>query len=152
AHHKVGSTYTVLASAKPNVVDAWQELSLDLPIPVGATEAWFRLYNGMAAGSGKVVYWDNLSLTEIIAPFGPSWTGTSVAGPTAAPCTTITLRQPMVAPATLPSAARVDLTGGGWITFSLNADGTTYAPHPGAEGMVLSKPDTDTFRITDLDG
>ncbi|MGE5829933.1 MAG: LamG-like jellyroll fold domain-containing protein [Micromonosporaceae bacterium] len=139
-------------SAQPNYTDAWQELSVDLTIPSNATAAFFRLYNGMTTGSGKKVYWDNLTVTEIIAPFGPSWTGAAAGGPTTAPFTSLTFPQPVVAPATLPSVAKVGLAGGGWLTFSLNADGTTYTPQPGAEGIVLSKPDSATFRLTEPDG
>src|SRR5262249_3625603 len=43
-------------------VDGWQELTVDMAIPAGATEAFVRLYNGFAAGTDKKVYWDNLSL------------------------------------------------------------------------------------------
>jgi hypothetical protein len=119
-------------------------------VPETATEAFIRFYNGNTAG--KTVYWDNLSVREIIAPFGPSWSGGATGGPAAAPYTTLEFPQPVVAPATLPSGANGNLAGGGWTTFSLNADGTSYTPEPGAEGLVLTKPDASTFRITDTDG
>jgi RHS repeat-associated protein len=132
------------ASAKASYTDAWQQLSVDMPVGTGVTNVFFRLYNGNAAGSGKKVYWDNLFVKEIVAPFGPSWSGGATGGPAAAPYTTLEFPE--------PSLAVANLTGGGWITFSRDGDGVSYTPEPGSEGLVLSKPDSNTYRITDADG
>jgi hypothetical protein len=64
----------------------------------------------------------------------------------------LTFPQPPVAPATLGPVAQVNLAAGGAITFSLNADLTSWTPQPGAEGLTLAKPDANTFRVTDIDG
>ncbi len=130
-----------VASKKADVVNAWQELTLDFTVPVGATEAFIRIYGNL---SGKSVYWDNLSLKEIIAPFGPSWSGGATGGPAAAEYTTLEFPQ--------RSLAQVNLVGGGAVTFSRNADGVSFTPEPGAEGLVLAAPDANTYRITEIDG
>ena len=124
--------------------DGWQELSVDMTVPAGATEAFFRLYNGTQGGSGRKVYWDNLSFTEIVAPFGPAWTGGATGGAADVDYTTVTLPE--------PSLARVNTIGGGWITFARNPDGVTFTPEPGAEGMVLTKVGSTAYRLSELDG
>jgi RHS repeat-associated protein len=141
---KSGTTYTPVASAMAAYVDGWQELSVDMSIPAGATEALFRLYNGNVAASGKKVYWDNISVTEIVAPFGPSWTGGATGGAADSDYTTLTFPS--------SSVARVDTVGGGWITFSRNADGVSFTPEPGSEELTLTRPDTATYRLAELDG
>ncbi|MER7456515.1 LamG-like jellyroll fold domain-containing protein [Micromonospora sp. NPDC126480] len=142
--HKVGTTYTEVASQMAGYTDGWQELSVDMTVPAGATEAFFRLYNGMQGGSGRKVYWDNLSVTEIVAPFGPAWTGGATGGAADVDYTTVTLPE--------PSLARVNTIGGGWITFARNPDGTTFTPEPGSEGLVLSKVGSTAYRLTEADG
>ncbi|MFG1885609.1 LamG-like jellyroll fold domain-containing protein [Micromonospora sp. NPDC049102] len=142
--HKVGTTYTEVPSPMAGYTDGWQELSVDMTVPAGATEAFFRLYNGMQGGSGRKVYWDNLSVTEIVAPFGPSWTGGATGGAADVDYTTVTLPE--------PSLARVNTIDGSWITFAKNPDGTTFTPEPGSEGLVLSKVGTTAYRLTDIDG
>ncbi|RSM51625.1 hypothetical protein DMB66_41265, partial [Actinoplanes sp. ATCC 53533] len=143
--YKTGTTYTPVPSAMAAYTDAWQELSVDMTVPVGATEALFRLYNGNAATSGKKVYWDNISMTEVVAPFGPSWSGGASGGPADTDYTTLAFPQ--------PSVARVNTIGGDWITFSRNTTGgETFTPEPGNEGMVLTRPDAGTYRLADADG
>ncbi|WP_249715177.1 LamG domain-containing protein, partial [Rhizomonospora bruguierae] len=58
--------YTEVASLMATVTDTWQQLSVTMTVPTGATQAFFRLYNGMGYGSGKAVYWDDLSVREVI--------------------------------------------------------------------------------------
>src|SRR6266540_437379 len=135
--------YHEYASAKANYTDAWQELSVDLPVAAGATEAFFRLYDGMPGGTGKKVFWDHLSMAEVVAPFGPSWKGGG-AGGASVDYTTLTFPE--------LSLARVNLVGGGWVTFSKNADGVSFTPEPGSEGLVLSNVDASTYRLSELDG
>lgn len=66
AVYKVGSIYVEVPSAKASIVDGWQQLSLVMSIPVGATEAFVRLFNGFPTPqSAKAVYWDDLSLREV---------------------------------------------------------------------------------------
>ncbi|MEV6811239.1 LamG-like jellyroll fold domain-containing protein [Micromonospora sp. NPDC051296] len=141
--HRVGANYTEVASQMAGYTDGWQELSVDMTVPAGATEAFFRLYNGMQGGSGRRVYWDNLSVTEIVAPFGPTWTGGATGGAADVDYTTVELPE--------PSLAQVNTISGGWITFAKNTDGTTFTPEPGFEGMVLSKVGT-AYRLAELDG
>lgn len=136
--------FTEVTSPRAAYTDAWQQLSLTMTIPGNATEAFFRLYNGHAANSGRTVYWDHLSMTEVVAPFGPSWQAGATGGVADVDYTTIT--QPE------PSVAQVNLIGGGWVTFSKNADGVTYTPEPGSEGLVLTKVNATTFRLSELDG
>ncbi len=142
--YKVGSAYVEVASPMAAYTEAWQELSVDMSVPAGATEAFFRLYNGNQGGSGKKVYWDNLSFTEVVAPFGPQWTAGATGGTADSDYTTLTFPQ--------LSIARINTIGGGWVTFSRNADGVTFTPEPGSEGLVLSAPDAATYRLTELDG
>ncbi|BCJ68416.1 hypothetical protein Prubr_54370 [Polymorphospora rubra] len=66
ATYKVGTTFTEVASPKASVTDGWQRLSVAMTIPSTATEAFIRLYNGFNVGSGKTVYWDDLSVREVI--------------------------------------------------------------------------------------
>ncbi len=67
AFYKVGSLNVEVTSPKATVVDGWQQLSLVMSVPVGATEAFVRLYNGFPSGqASKVVYWDDLSVREVI--------------------------------------------------------------------------------------
>ncbi|HWH00397.1 MAG TPA: LamG-like jellyroll fold domain-containing protein [Pilimelia sp.] len=142
--HKAGASYAEVASPMAGFVEGWQELSVVMSVPAGATEAFFRLYNGHQGGSGKKVYWDNLSVTEVVAPFGPSWTGGATGGAAESEYTTLTFPQ--------PSVAQVGTVDGGWITFSRNADGVSFTPEPGAEGLVLSRPDANRYRLTETDG
>ncbi|MCW2143065.1 RHS repeat-associated core domain-containing protein [Actinoplanes cyaneus] len=141
---KNGTAYTPVASPMAAYTDGWQELSVDMTVPAGATEALFRLYNGNAAGSGKKVYWDNVSVTEVVSPFGPSWAGGATGGPAESDYTTLTFPW--------KSVARLDTIGGGWVTFSRNADGTSFTPEPGSEQLTLSAPDSSTYRVADLEG
>ncbi|MFI5937922.1 LamG-like jellyroll fold domain-containing protein [Actinoplanes sp. NPDC051494] len=142
--YKNGTTYTPVPSAMASYTEGWQELSVDMTVPAGSTEALFRLYNGNIAGSGKKVYWDNVSVTEVVAPFGPSWSGGATGGPAESEYTTLTFPS--------PSVAQVNLLGGDWITFSRNGDGTSYTPEPGNEGLMLTKPDATSFRLADVEG
>ncbi|MFI5934036.1 LamG-like jellyroll fold domain-containing protein [Actinoplanes sp. NPDC051494] len=141
---RTGAGYTEVASPMARYVDGWQELSVTMTVPAGATEALFRLYNGHQGGSGKRVYWDNLSVTEVVAPFGPSWSGGVAGGSADTDYTTLAFPQ--------PSLALVNTVGGGWITFSRNADGTTFTPEPGSEELTLTRPDTTTYRLAEADG
>ncbi|MEU4563770.1 LamG-like jellyroll fold domain-containing protein [Actinoplanes sp. NPDC023936] len=145
AWHRTGTAaYVPVPSPMAAYTEGWQELSVDMTIPAGATEALVRLYNGNAAASGKKVYWDNISVTEIVAPFGPSWNGGATGGAADTDYTTLTFPS--------PSVARLNTIGGSWLTFSRNADGVSYTPQPGSEDLTLTKPDATTFRLTELDG
>ncbi|MFC6083600.1 LamG-like jellyroll fold domain-containing protein [Sphaerisporangium aureirubrum] len=142
--YRVGGTYHEVASPMAGFTEGWQELSADMTVPAGATEAFFRLYNGAQGGSGKKVYWDNLSFTEMVAPFGPVWSTGIAGGPASATYTTLTFPE--------PSVAQVNTIDGGWITFSRNADGSTFTPEPGVEELTLTRTGTGTYRLTDTDG
>lgn len=142
--YKVGSTYTEVTSAMAGYTDGWQELSVDMTVPAGATEAFFRLYNGMQGGSGRKVYWDNLSSTEIVAPFGPSWTGGATGGVSDVAYTTLDFPE--------PSLVEVTTADGSWLTFAKNSDGVSFTPEPGAEVLTLKKVSSTAYRLLDPDG
>ncbi|GAA3346863.1 hypothetical protein GCM10020358_59500 [Amorphoplanes nipponensis] len=62
------TTYNEAKSAMASVTGRWQQLSLTLTVPAGATEAFVRVYNGYpstSANTAKAVYWDDLSVREI---------------------------------------------------------------------------------------
>jgi RHS repeat-associated protein len=128
-------------SAHAAWVDGWQQLSVDLSVPAGASGAYVKLFNGGAVGS--VVYWDNMSVREIVAPFGPQWSG----GPSDA--TTGNEFSSLQFPT--PDLARLNLAGGGWLTFGRSTTGAFF-PQPGAESLTLSAVDASTYRLADLDG
>ena len=46
-YYRDSTGYHELSSAKAGWVDAWQELSVDMDLPAGTTEAFVRLYNGV---------------------------------------------------------------------------------------------------------
>jgi len=72
AWYKVGTTYTMMTSAKASITDNWQQLTVDMTLPATATEAFVRMYNGFNVGeTSKAVYWDAMSVKEV--------TGTSTA-------------------------------------------------------------------------
>ncbi|MEU8230491.1 DNRLRE domain-containing protein [Actinoplanes sp. NPDC048967] len=59
-----GSVSHVMSPA-PTVTDTWVQLSVVMSVPTNATEAYLRVWNGFAAGSGKAVYFDDLSVQEL---------------------------------------------------------------------------------------
>jgi RHS repeat-associated protein len=140
---KNANGYLGSSSLKAAYTGAWQELQVDLAVPADATEAFFRLYNGFSAGSGKKVYYDNISVQEIVAPFGPQWSGGSGDGNADSEYASLDF------PA--KDIVRVVGTDGGWLTFARNADGTFFA-EPGAEDVVLSKVSDTVYRVTADDG
>lgn len=76
AVYKVGSLYVEVRSAKASITDGWQQLSLTMSLPAGATEAFVRMFNGHPVGqTAKAVYWDDLSVKEVT---GTSTTATIV--------------------------------------------------------------------------
>ncbi|MEV7228700.1 LamG-like jellyroll fold domain-containing protein [Polymorphospora sp. NPDC051019] len=66
AFYKAGPTYTAVHSWRASRTDTWQRLSVIMDVPPTATDAFFRLYNGFDVGSGKTVYWDDLSVREYV--------------------------------------------------------------------------------------
>ncbi|MFE7562127.1 DNRLRE domain-containing protein, partial [Kitasatospora sp. NPDC057500] len=77
--HHTPTGYTNVPSLKASFTDGWQQLTVDMVVPKDADQVWFRLVNGFAA-AGKEVFFDDLSLKEIVAPFGPQWAGGPDAG------------------------------------------------------------------------
>lgn len=67
-----GGTYHSVISNKPTVTGQFVKLKVTAEIPLGATEAFVRYYNGFAA-SGKVVYWDELRLNEGLSDLYPCY-------------------------------------------------------------------------------
>jgi hypothetical protein len=66
SYYYTGGSGVQILSPRPTVTDAWQRISMSFSIPSTATEAFIRLYNGFAPGSGKSVFWDDLSVREVI--------------------------------------------------------------------------------------
>ncbi|MGY0234097.1 discoidin domain-containing protein [Longispora urticae] len=141
--YKDATGYHEVASIPAGWTGAWQELTVDLAIPAGATEAFFRIYNGAAGGSGKKVYWDNLSVREVIAPFGPQWQGGVTDGTADHQFTGLEF----------PEAEVAQVTGaaGGHLTFAKNTAGGFFA-EPGSEDLTLTKVSDTEYRLTELDG
>ncbi|MFJ8476182.1 ricin-type beta-trefoil lectin domain protein [Kitasatospora sp. NPDC094011] len=125
--YRTPAGYGETASPKASFTDGWQQLTVDMAVPADATEAWFRLYNGNAAGSGKEVFFDDLSLKEIVAPFGPQWAGGPDAG-TGGDYRSLSFPQ-----SDLVEIKANDDTS---LTFAKGNDGTFF-PEPGAEALAL---------------
>jgi hypothetical protein len=73
--YKTGTSYVTVVSPQATVVDEWQKLSVVVTLPDTATEAFVRLYNGSPTGSGKSVYWDDLSVRQLSG----TWTFVDIA-------------------------------------------------------------------------
>lgn len=123
---KTPAGYAKITSQKAAFTDGWQQLTVDMFVPLDATEAFFRLYNGFTA-SGKEVFFDDLSMKEIVAPFGPQWAGGPDAG-TGSDYRALSF----------PQSDLVEIKGNDdtTLTFSKGTDGTLF-PEPGAESLSL---------------
>ncbi len=128
-------------SRKVPYTDAWAELSLDFTVPANATTAFLRLYNGFPANSGKAVYFDHMSVRELVAPFGPQWAGGATGGVTDNELHSLTF----------PGRDVAVITGydDSTITFAKSSDGS-FSPEPGAEGLILKASGAD-YVLTDED-
>ncbi|MFB7672288.1 ricin-type beta-trefoil lectin domain protein [Kitasatospora purpeofusca] len=124
--YRTPAGYADVLSPKASFTDGWQQLSIDMTVPKDATEAWFRLINGFAA-TDKEVFFDDLSLKEIVAPFGPQWAG----GPQAGGGSDFRSLS-------FPQSDLVEIKGNddSTLTFAKGADGSFF-PEPGAESMTL---------------
>lgn len=131
------------ATADPRVVNAWQKVTFDATIPVNATKAFLRVYNGFTGASGQAVYWDDLSVREVWSPFGREWALGTADQATGTAYTHIS--HPY------PETAAVHLTGGGQVWFSTTS-GEKWWPQPGAEDLTLTATSPTTWRLTELDG
>ncbi|MEV6600398.1 RHS repeat-associated core domain-containing protein [Actinoplanes sp. NPDC051346] len=140
---QVNGAYQSVMSAKAAYVDAWQELTVDLTVPTGANQAFFRLYDGHAGGSGKLVQWDNLSVREVVAPFGPQWRGGAADGLGSSGYETLSFPSPDV--------AKITVVGGDHLTFGRSQSGQFF-PEPGSEDLSLVKVNDTTYRLAELDG
>jgi RHS repeat-associated protein len=141
---KDAAGYHEIASSKAGWVDGWQELKVDMLVPANATEAFFRLYNGFeSADTSKAVYWDNLSLKEIVAPFGPQWRGGVDGGVAEVDYESLTFPS--------PDLAKVTNAGGGYLTFGRSTSGAFF-PEPGAEDLNLVKVSDTVYELRELDG
>jgi RHS repeat-associated protein len=135
--------YQALSSPRPTVIDAWVQLTLDVPIPVGASEAFIRLYNGFAPGSSKSIFLDDLSVRELTAPFGPQWSGgTTIGDDAAGGFTRLTVD--------VDDVVQIETVDGGKVWFTRGADGTLF-PEPGAEDLTLTF-DGAVYTLRDTDG
>lgn len=127
---------------RPKVDNAWQRISVDVTIPVGATEAFLRLYNGFADPS-KTVYFDDISVNEVWSPFGPEWALGTTDAASGTAYTRITRPYDDV--------ASLQLTGGGEVWFT-SGDGVNWWPEPGAESLKLRPNGATGWRLTEIDG
>lgn len=73
----LGTYVSVMSAAIPNVAGTYQ-VRLSFTIPLGATEAFVRLYNGAGINGGDV-WWDDFMLTEGVYT-GPYLDGSSPNG------------------------------------------------------------------------
>ncbi|MGW6130131.1 putative toxin [Cellulomonas sp. NPDC055163] len=144
---KPDGNYTVpvadkMLTPRPTLVDAWQQLTVDVTIPSGATESFVRLYNGHS-DPAKVVFFDDLSVRELWAPFGKQW---AIGTADAAAGTAYThVSKPY------DDVAAVHLAGGGEVWFT-SGNGTQWWPEPGAGDLTLTVTSTNSWRVTELDG
>ena len=140
--YQTSAGYTSVPSPKAGFTDAWQQLSVDLAVPKDATQAWFRLYNGFAAGTGKEVFFDDLSLKEIIAPFGPQWAGGPDAG-TGSDYRSLSF----------PQSDLVEIKGNddSVLSFAKGTDGTFF-PEPGAESLTLKAVTATSGALVNISG
>ncbi|BAJ26212.1 MULTISPECIES: ricin-type beta-trefoil lectin domain protein [Kitasatospora] len=134
---RTSAGYAQTTSNKASFTDGWQQLTVDLAVPAGATEAFFRLYNGFSA-AGKEVFFDDLSLKEIVAPFGPQWSGGPDAG---AGSDYRSLSFPE------SDLAEIKLNDDSALTFAKGTGGTFF-PEPGAESLTLTAQPAAAGRIT----
>ncbi|MEV7281802.1 DNRLRE domain-containing protein [Streptomyces sp. NPDC093111] len=134
--------YVEQTSRKAPYTDAWAELTLDFTAPKDASTAFLRLYNGFPANSGKAVYFDHLSLRELVAPFGPEWAGGAAGGVTDNELHSLTF----------PGKDVAVITGydDSTITFAKASDGS-FTPEAGSEGTDLAASGSD-YVLTDDDG
>ncbi|MEV6955514.1 ricin-type beta-trefoil lectin domain protein [Streptomyces sp. NPDC051183] len=134
---KTAAGYSKVTSAKAGFTDGWQQLSVDMTVPQGATEAFFRLYNGFSA-SGKEVFFDDLSMKEIVAPFGPQWAGGPDAG-TGSEYRSLSF----------PESDLVEIkhTDDSVLTFAKGSNGAFF-PEPGAESLTLTAQPGAAGKIT----
>jgi RHS repeat-associated protein len=130
------------ATPRPTTTNAWEEVSVDVKVPAGATEAFLRLYNGNASAA-KPVYFDDISVQELWAPFGKEWaSGTT---DSAAGTAYTRISRPY------DDVAAVQLTGGGEVWFT-SGDGVKWWPEPGAEDLSLKPTSATSWRLTEIDG
>ncbi|MFB7469574.1 ricin-type beta-trefoil lectin domain protein [Kitasatospora sp. NPDC056184] len=123
---RTAAGYAEVTSGKAGFTDGWQQLSVDLAVPQGATEAFFRLYNGFTAAD-KQVFFDDLSVKEIVAPFGPQWAGGSDAGAGSDYRSLSFLQSDLV---------EIKGNDDSSLTFARGTDGSFF-PEPGAESLSL---------------
>ena len=131
------------SSAKATVTGTWEELSFDLTVPAGATNAFIRLYNGFQA-TNRPVYFDDLSVREVWAPLGPQWQLGTSNEVTSSPFTH--LDQPYA------NVVAVHLSGGGEVWFTGSASNSVWSPQRGAESLTLTRLDQSSWRLTQANG
>lgn len=139
---KTPAGYQEVDANPPTAVDAWSQVSLDLAVPADATEAFFRLYNGFTVGSGKEVYFDDISVREITAPFGPQWESGLAVDAADIDYTRLTFPESNV--------VQLETVDGSNTWFTKAADGRFF-PEPGAEDLTLSFDGTD-YKLSEVDG
>jgi RHS repeat-associated protein len=130
-------------SNAPSKTGMFQQLTIDFDVPANAEEAFVRLYNG-SDDVADVVYWDDVSVTEVWAPLGPEWTLGTSNEIASSPFSFITEPEDHV--------AALHLTSGDRIWFTSTGDDSVWYSQRGAEALTLSKLDGNSWRIVDLSG
>lgn len=130
------------STPKPSRADTWQHVTMDVTVPANATEAFVRVYNGQPGGSGKAVYWDDISVRQIWAPFGKQWASGTTDWAAGTAYTRVKTPEAGI--------AEVELTGGGSVWFA--EGGGQWWPAPGAEDLKLTKVNATTWHLTEIDG
>lgn len=144
--------YTVTDGPAPTQTNTWTPLTVSFTVPTNADQAFVRLYDGKATGSGLPVYYDDSALTDV-GIYGPGWTS-DLPGPDAGAGSMTLVDRTAVGGSVLLQDAdgNEDVyqqtgTGAGTVTYTGQGDA--------ADGSVLVKHTTaspQTFTLTDLDG
>lgn len=142
-YRNAAGAHPEFASVKPTVTDAWQQVTVDMTVPADATEAFVRLYNGFAAGSNKEVFFDDLSVRQIWAPFGPQWAAGAEADAAGTDYVSLAFPEEMFAVLRFSDGGEIAFTGAG---------GGRWFPEPGAESLKLAEVSPGVWRIIEIDG
>ncbi len=149
AFTRVGTgAYVETDGSAPTVTGGWQTVSVTFLVPVGATEAFIRLYNGFAQGKvNDAVYYDDSTLAQNTG-FGPGWVADLPgAGGAAADSLTDDTSTNGTAMLTSPDGSQLVYVAAG-STYPIS-----YTPVADAnDGSTLVKNDASTFVLTEQDG
>jgi RHS repeat-associated protein len=141
-YQDAGGTWQQVTSPAATKTDAWQQLTVDVTIPADATSTGSVRFDAGFTDPAKAVFYDDLSVRKIWAPFGPQWSLGTADGAAGTAYTTIS--QPY------PDVATLHLSDGGEVWFTNG--GQLWWPEPGAEGLTLTTTGDGAWRLAELDG